>query len=53
MELQPIFKCTVVVMRTESLVSLQSCCNIDMDTWCKWTLRKGTNPEGGSFAKTA
>ena len=26
-------------MRTESLASLQSCCSVDADTWCKRTLR--------------
>ena len=26
-------------MRTVSLASLQSCCNIDTDFWCKWALK--------------
>ena len=27
-------------LRTESLAPSQSCCTVDTDAWCKWTLRK-------------
>ena len=29
----------LILMRTESQMSLQSCRSVDADAWCKWTLR--------------